>query len=331
MVWVHHMFTLGYGPWVNSIFALTSMIIAVPTGVKVFNWLATLWGGHLRFTTAMHWVLGFLISFTIGGISGIMLAMAPADLQFNDSYFVVAHFHYTLVGGALFGIFAGVFYWFPIITGRMLNERLGKVAFWVTFIGFNATFFPMHFLGLIGMPRRIYTYPAGLGFTAWNQVSTVGAFVFGAGVLLVLVNVVASVVAGRRAVSDPWDGRTLEWSLPSPVPAYNFAHLPLVRGRDALFVEKVHGNGTILDAPLPSGHGAPAGTVHMPRPTVVPLVLAAGIMGLGYAMLYQNVWVAAAFGALTVFAIHRSMFQSDPGEYMEVGGDAAPAAAQGQR
>jgi cytochrome c oxidase subunit I len=330
MVWVHHMFTLGYGPWVNSIFALTSMIIAVPTGVKIFNWLATMWGGHIRFHMPMWWVTAFIVTFTIGGITGVMLAMAPADLQFNNTYFVVAHFHYVMIGGSLFGILAGLYYWFPKICGRLLNERFGKWSFWLVVAGFNITFFPMHFLGLIGMPRRVYTYAPGLGFTTWNEISTVGAFILGAGMVLLVLNVVISAVAGEKAAADPWDGRTLEWSLPSPVPPYNFGEIPLVRGRDALWVEKMHGDGRMLPAPAAPDHHTPAGAVHMPKPTVLPLALAVAIMALGYAMLFRSLPTAIIAGAVAVFTLHRQMFTADPGEFMRLmPDDPAMATAQG--
>ncbi len=323
MVWIHHMFTLGYGPWVNSIFALTSMLVAVPTGVKVFNWLATMWGGHIRMTTAMLWVLGFILCFTIGGVTGVMLAMAPSDLQFNNSYFVVAHFHYTLIGGVVFGLFAGLYYWFPKITGRLMSERLGRWSFWLSLVGFNLTFFPMHFLGLTGMPRRVYTYAPGLGFTTWNQISTVGAFVFGAGVLLVVANAVHALLAGELAEADPWDARTLEWSIPSPAPSYNFARIPLVRGRDALWVEKQAGDGRMLSAP-----GQEGDTVHMPAPTIMPFVMTLTILALAYAFLYRSVIAAAIAGAAFVLVLHRSMWTPDSGAMVSVaplGGSAGEA------
>jgi cytochrome c oxidase subunit I len=313
MVWVHHMFTLGYGPWVNTIFSLTSMFIAVPTGVKIFNWLATMWGGHIRFNTAMLWVLGFILCFTIGGMSGVMLAMAPADLQFNNSYFVVAHFHYTLIGGVVFSLFAGLYYWFPKLTGRLMNERLGRWNFWLTFVGFNLTFFPMHFLGLMGMPRRIFTYAPGLGLTLFNEISTVGAFVLGLGAVLLVLNVVLSMVAGERAGADPWDARTLEWTMPSPAPAYNFARIPLVRGRDALWVEKRHGNGRPLPAPGETGD-----VVHMPQPTILPLLLALAVFGLGYAFLYRSVVAGVILGLAFFVVLHRSMWTPDRGVFVRV-------------
>jgi cytochrome c oxidase subunit 1 len=306
MVWVHHMFTLGYGPWVNSIFSLTSMLIAVPTGVKVFNWLATMWRGYIHMTTAMHYVLGVIITFVIGGMSGVMLAMAPADLQYNDTYFVVAHFHYTIIGGVVFGLLAASYYWFPLLTGRLMDETLGKIGFWIQFAGFNATFFPQHFLGLTGMPRRVFTYPPGLGYTLWNQVSTVGALVLAAGLGLWLFNLVWSARAGRRAADDPWDARTLEWAVGSPPPPYNFARLPLVRGRDPLWVEKHHGDGRLLPAPDPEREGD---TVRMPAPDATPAALALGMTGFAYAALYRSPWGMLAAAAVAVLALYRYMFR----------------------
>ncbi|MCL6561450.1 MAG: cytochrome c oxidase subunit I [Firmicutes bacterium] len=314
MVWVHHMFDLGYGPWVNSIFALSSMLIAVPTGVKIFNWLTTMWGGQVRMNTAMHWVFGFLITFVVGGMSGVMLALAPADLQFNNSYFVVAHFHYVLIGGTLFAIFAGMYYWFPKYTGRFLNERLGKWQFWLVFIGFNVTFFPMHFLGLMGMPRRIYTYAPHLGLTLWNSISTDGVYILTAGMIIGAINVLWSYGHGELAAADPWDGRTLEWAIPSPPPAYNFEYIPLVRGLDAFWVEKRYGNGRML--PAPEEHHGPPGTIHMPSPTAMPLFLALSIIVAGYGLiLHSLVLDIIGFGFVAV-GIYRSMFTVDHGYFV---------------
>lgn len=331
MVWVHHMFTLGYGPWVNSIFALTSMLIAVPTGVKVFNWLATMWGGAIRFTTAMLWAVGFLFTFTLGGMSGVMLAIAPADLQFNNSYFVVAHFHYVLIGGSLFALLAGLYYWFPKMTGRLMSERLGRWNFWLMFIGFNITFFPMHFLGLMGMPRRIYTYGSGYGFTFWNEVATYGVFILAAGVLVGVINVINSARRGEIAGNDPWDARALEWSITSPPPAYNFAKIPLVRGYDAFWIEKQHGNGHMLPAPdQEEGHGhAPPGTIHMPKPTMVPLLVALALATAGYGFIFKQLWLEVLGFAILAYSIHRSMFTVDPGEYMPIRPEDGGAEANG--
>ncbi|MBX5465925.1 MAG: cytochrome c oxidase subunit I [Firmicutes bacterium] len=311
MVWVHHMFDLGFGPWVNAIFALTSMLIAVPTGVKVFNWLATMWGGQVQLNTAMLWVFGFLVTFVIGGMSGVMLALAPADLQFNNSYFVVAHFHYVLVGGSLFTLFAATYYWFPKFTGRLLDERLGRWHFWLVFLGFNVTFFPMHLLGLMGMPRRIYTYAPHLGLTFWNQVSTAGILLLTAGLVAFYVNLIASWVHGQKAAQDPWDGRTLEWALPAPVPAYNFAYIPQVRGRDPWWVEKRAGQATLLAAPAAEAESAHG--IHLPAPTPLPLYLALAIEVAAFGLVYRSHWVAPAGFFLVAILLHRSMFTKDPG------------------
>jgi len=305
MVWVHHMFTLGYGPWVNSMFALTSMLIAVPTGIKVFNWLSTLYGGDLHFTTALLFVCGFLVTFTLGGVTGVMLAMAPADLQYNDTYFVVAHFHYVIVGGILFAFFAAWHYWFPHLSGRLMNETLGKIHFVLAFIGFNLTFFPQHFLGLEGMPRRIYTYPAGVGFTGLNQASTIGAFILGTAIALWLVNVLYSLKAGRPSGTDPWDARTLEWSMSLPPPPYNFERLPLVRGRDPWWLEKKSGDGRMPPAPDP--HRSSEG-VWMPAPSALPALLALGMTAFAYAAIYRSMWGMLAAAAVALYALWRYMF-----------------------
>lgn len=317
-VWVHHMFSLGYGPVVNSIFGITSMLIAIPTGVKVFNWIATLWNGQLRLTTAVLWVLGFLVCFTIGGMSGVMLAVSPADLQYNNSYFVVAHFHYVLIGGSLFGLFAGLYYWFPKITGKMMNETLGKWNFWLMFIGFNVTFFPFHILGLLGMPRRIYTYAPGLGLTFWNQVSTFGVFILTAGLLVFIANLFLSLSKqGAMGVADPWDGRTLEWTIASPPPEYNYEHIPLVRSRDALWAEKMYGNGTMLNAEE-LDHHTPQGMIHMPARTMLPVLLAFGLFVAGYGFIFSIVWLDVVGLLITFASLLKSMFEVDRGSYIPV-------------
>ncbi len=305
MVWVHHMFTLGYGPWVNSVFAITSMIIGVPTGVKVFNWLSTLWGGNIQFRPAVLFILAFLVQFTLGGITGIMVAMAPADFQYNDSYFLVAHFHYVLGGGSLFALLAAWHCWYPKLTGRLLNERLGIIQFWLSVAGLNALFLPMHWLGLMGMPRRIATYPAGLGLTFWNRFETIGAFVLGLGILVFVINLVWSANHGKVAGNDPWDGRTLEWATSSPPPVYNFAEVPLVRGREAFWLEKTYGNGEMLAAPGEEGRTR----THLPAPTAVPAFLTAGIGVLAYAALYKVEPLIIAGVILSLGALYVYMFR----------------------
>jgi cytochrome c oxidase subunit 1 len=229
LVWAHHMFVAPVPVVVLGFFMLSSFLIGVPTGVKIFNWIATLWRGSLVMSASLYFAIGFIAIFVIGGITGIFLAVFPIDWQLNDTYFVVAHFHYVLMGGAVFSIFAGLYYWFPKITGRMLNERLGKISFWVMFIGFNLTFFVQHALGLSGMPRRVYTYQPGLGWSTYNLISTIGSFILGAGILITIVNVALNFKRGKIAGPDPWKGNTLEWFTQSPPPVNNFDVVPRVR------------------------------------------------------------------------------------------------------
>ena len=306
-VWGHHMFATGMGPVADSAFAITSMLIAIPTGIKIFSWIATVWGGSLRMTTAFYFALGMVLEFTIGGLSGIMHASAPIDLQQTDSYFVVAHFHYVLFGGVMFAILGGFYYWWPKITGRLLSEPLGKAHFWLTVIGFNLTFFPMHILGMWGMPRRTYTYGADLGWEGLNRLETVGAFILGLAFLCFYINLIRSLMAGEKAPADPWDGRTLEWSVASPPPAYNFALLPNVRGRDAWWALKYGRAGSRGVAAYVTGQAPrqpePEGPVdlshvHMPAPSIFPLVISLGIgmMGLG---LIVGLFRIVIMGAIT--------------------------------
>ena len=227
LVWAHHMFTVGMPGFLNGFFMVASMVIAVPTGVKIFNWLATLWRGNLHFDTAMLYALGFLSVFTIGGLSGIFLAAFPVDWQVHDTYYVVAHLHYVLFGGSILGILGGLYYWWPKFFGRLLDERLGKVQFWLTFVGFNVTFFPQHMLGLLGMPRRIYTYEDTGMLQEYNLISTIGSYIMGLGILL-FVWIAWKSRKGRRAGNDPWLGDTLEWYTTSPPPPHNFDTVPYV-------------------------------------------------------------------------------------------------------
>ena len=230
-VWAHHMFAVGMGAIADSVFAVTTMLIAIPTGVKIFNWIFTMWGGNLRFTVAMKFAISLVGLFVIGGISGVMHASPPADLQQTDTYFIVAHFHYVLVAGSMMGLWGGLYYYFPKVTGRMLDERLGNWHFWLFFIGVNLTFMPMHWSGLYGMPRRIYTYDAGQGWETYNLLSSIGAYIQAVAVLLGFWNILKARRSGEIAGNDPWGGGTLEWSIPSPPPEYNFEKIPTVTSR----------------------------------------------------------------------------------------------------
>jgi len=234
-VWAHHMFTVGMGPAGNTIFVFSTMVISVPTGMKIFNWLATIWGGKVIFATPMVFCVGFLFQFLIAGLTGIMLAAAPFDWQLGNSYFVVAHFHYVIVGGILYGLFAGFYYWYPKVSGRMLSEKMGMWHFILFTIGFHLTFDFMHIPGLLGMPRRIYTYEAGRGWETLNMIVSVGAIFQAAGLLIFVYNLVYSYFWGKEAGADPWDAWTLEWSTSSPPPDYNFAVLPTVSSRRPLW------------------------------------------------------------------------------------------------
>ena len=283
-VWAHHMFTVGMGPVANTVFTLTTMFIAVPTGVKIFNWIGTMWGGRLTFPTPMLFSIGFIAMFIIGGLSGVTHAISPSDYQQQDTYYVVAHFHYVLFGGAIFGLFSGIYFYWPKITGRLLDEKIGKVHFWLMMLGFNLTFAPMHILGMNGMPRRIYTYPSGMGWDFWNMLQTVGSLVIAVSMLAFLYNVWVTRTKGVKAGNDPWDGRTLEWSIPSPPPAYNFATIPQVKDRDDWWATKhpelSHG-GHAVAAYAEAAHPAAAGHgheehIHMPQGSLLPLIAGVG-------------------------------------------------------
>jgi cytochrome c oxidase subunit 1 len=234
-LWVHHMFTTGLPQLGESYFTAASVMIAIPTGVQIFCWIATLWGGKLRFDTSLLFALGFIATFVLGGLTGVMIASVPFDMQVHDSFFIVAHFHYVLIGGAVFPLLGAIYHWFPKMTGRMLNEPLGKVNFWLVFLGFNLTFFPMHNLGLHGMPRRVYTYRPETGWGDLNLLATAGAFIIAAGGLVFIANVLWSVRRGRLAGDNPWQSDTLEWSTSSPPPQFNWTYLPTVNSRYPLW------------------------------------------------------------------------------------------------
>jgi cytochrome c oxidase subunit 1 len=279
-VWAHHMFSVGMGPIPDTVFSLTTMLIALPTGVKIFNWMATLQGGSLRFTTSMCFAIGLIALFTIGGISGIMHSSPPADLQQTDTYFIVAHFHYVLFGGSMMGIFAGLYMYFPKMTGRLMNETLGKWHFWLTFIAMNLTFFPMHFSGMLGMPRRIYRYDSGQGFDTFNAISSWGSYLLGAATLIFVVNFLRSRKHGLISGDNPWGGATLEWSIPSPPPVYNFERVPTVTSRNPMWDR--HGAGPVPPPAAQTGAKARVRTaeelgIPMPTPTIKPLFVALGL------------------------------------------------------
>ena len=298
-VWAHHMFTSGLGPVANAAFSLSTMFIAVPTGIKIFNWLGTLWGGDIRFKTPLLFAVGFVSMFIIGGLSGVTHAIVPHDAQQTDTYYIVAHFHYVLFGGAIFALFAGLYYWWPKIFGRLLDERLGKLNFWLMFIGFNLTFAPMHIVGLQGMPRRIYSYPSGMGWDFWNFIETIGAFVIAAAAAVFIANVALSRRRGEDAGADPWDGRTLEWTIPSPPPEYNFAEIPVVERRDDFwyrkYAETPEGKPIkVLAGGAGNGeHDEPGHGIHLPSPSLFPVIAAAGLPIAAYGVVYHPLVIAA--------------------------------------
>jgi cytochrome c oxidase subunit 1 len=276
-VWAHHMFAVGMGPIADSVFALSTMLIAIPTGVKIFNWIGTMAQGQLRFTTSMMFAIGLVGLFTIGGISGVMHSSPPADLQQTDSYFIVAHFHYVLFGGSIMGIFAGIYLYFPKITGRMLSEGLGKIHFWLNFIGMNLAFFPMHFAGMLGMPRRIYTYDSGQGWDTFNLLSSIGAYLLVVSTAIFVYNFFHSRKRGAIAGPNPWGAGTLEWTIPSPPPVYNFATLPQVTSRYPLW------EGSEKDAEsarINSQEGKTAEDlgIVLPYSTIKPMIVAGSMV-----------------------------------------------------
>ena len=331
-VWAHHMFVSGIGPLSVAAFSLSTMFIAVPTGVKVLNWLATMWGGKLRFTVAMKFAVATVAMFTIGGLSGVTHSVAPADTQQTDTYYIVAHFHYVIFGGGVLGLFAGTYFWWPKIWGHFLNERLGNWHFWLMLVGFNLTFGPMHILGLQGMSRRVDTYAAGYGFEFWNLIATIGAFMIAASMLVFLANTWKSKRDAPHLPHpgpDPWDARSLEWMVPSPVPEHNFDTIPEVHSQDEWWHRKyAHSNGghsadgaadsdvahdaqngidaqnvtriaTVEDA---AQKGDAVG-VHLPSPSFWPLAVAVGLPFIGYGIIF-NLWLALLGSMITLVSLY---------------------------
>jgi cytochrome c oxidase subunit 1 len=298
-VWSHHMFSVGLGALADSYFSAATMLIAIPTGVKIFNWIGTMWGGQLRFTTAMMFAIGFIAMFIIGGLSGVMHSSAPTDLQQQDTYFIVGHIHYVLFGGAIFGIFAGLYYWWPKVFGRLLGEGLGKTHFWLTFIGMNVAFFPMHFIGLLGMPRRIYTYGPELGLDTMNLFSTAGALLLGAAQLIFVFNVLRTRRHGAEAGNNPWGAATLEWAMSSPPPVYNFSVLPEVRSVTPLWLKD-----GVTEIPE-----VPPEPIHVPGGSYWPLVVAIGLTIFFIAPLAHQLWPAIVGTLIMVFGVFRWAFE----------------------
>lgn len=307
-LWVHHMFATGLPQLGESFFTAASMMIAIPSGVQIFCWLATLWSGKPRLTTALHFVLGFVALFVLGGLTGVMIASVPFDLQAHDTFFVVAHLHYVLIGGAVFPLLGAFYYWFPKITGRMLSERLGRWNFWLLFVGFNLTFFPMHQLGLKGMPRRVYTYSAEMGWGTLNLLVTVGAFLLLLGGLVFIGNVIRSWRYGPAAGDNPWEADTLEWSTSSPPPNYNFLYLPTVQGRYALWART---DDELIVTGLRNDRrevlvtktldAEPDHRYVQPGPTIWPLLLALAV-SVGFVGSVFNAWWIIPGAALSTLA-----------------------------
>ena len=306
-VWAHHMFSVGLDTITTVYFAAASLIIVIPSGMQLFAWITTILTGTPRFKTPLLWIVGFIALFLLGGLSGITFAAIPFDQQLTDTYYVVAHFHYVIFGAAVFPLLGGMYYWFPKVTGRLYYERVGQASFWLSFVGMNLTFFPMHIVGLLGMPRRQYTYPEGLGWTGYNLVETLGAYLLAAGLLLVVANLAVSLFRGAAAGNDPWGGDTLEWSTRSPPPAYNYAVIPRVTSPYAMWdredrdadIRDLGGGGERV---LEEGHETPASTVldadpdeilDMPSKSWSPVILAV-VLAAGFTMLLTKHYVVAA-------------------------------------
>ncbi len=314
-VWAHHMFASGITPIAQAAFGLATMTIAIPTGIKIFNWMGTMWGGRLRFTTPMLFAVGFVSQFVIGGLSGVTHAVVPSDWQQTDTYYIVAHFHYVLFGGAIFGIFAGLYYWFPKLTGRVMNERLGKTHFWIQFIGFNLTFAPMHWLGLQGMVRRTWRYAPEMNMGPWNLAVTIGAFTIALAVLIFMFNWTWSRRRGAPSGLDPWDARTLEWTIPNPTPEYNFAFNPVVHSLDDFwhmkYTEDDEGravrreNADEIIARLDHDGRNPTEAIHLPNPSYFPFLMSLGLPLIAYGVIWHTeLWgkIIIGVGALITVA-----------------------------
>ncbi|MGA7097783.1 MAG: cbb3-type cytochrome c oxidase subunit I [Acidimicrobiia bacterium] len=313
-VWAHHMFASGITPVAQAAFGLSTMTIAIPTGIKIFNWIGTMWQGRIRLTTPMLFAIGFVAMFTIGGLSGVTHSVVPSDWQQTDTYYIVAHFHYVLFGGAIFGLFGGLYYWFPKLTGRVMSDRLGKVHFWLMFIGFNLTFGPMHWLGLQGMVRRTWKYAPETGLQPWNTAVTVGAFIIATSIAVFMFNWWNSKRRGEASGLDPWDARTIEWMSPNPTPEYNFAVPPVVTSLDHFWhlkydqddegraVRKPDGDEIV--AAIEHQQLNPTSPIHLPNPSYFPVMFALGIPIIFYGIIYhQNLWAKAMILVGAVIAL----------------------------
>lgn len=303
-VWAHHMFATGISPVADIVFAGMSFLVAVPTGIKIFNWLGTIWKGSLRLTTAFLFAAGFIGQFTIGGLSGVMLATVPVDWQITDTYFVVGHLHYVLFAGAILALFAGTYHWFPKMTGKFLNERLGQAHFWLTMIGMILVFLTMHYIGVLGMPRRIYTYAPAQGWDLWNMIETIGAFLVGLGALIFFINILISLRQPKTSQGDPWDGQTLEWATSSPPPVYNFASMIPVSSPRPLWDAKYGAHSEFAGDPKKvdlSGGGT--AQVHLPNPSFWPIVLAFGLSFMLVGILFgpETGWLGVPIGVVIMF------------------------------
>src|SRR6185437_12432576 len=319
MVWLHHFFTMGAGPDVNAVFGIASMIIAVPTGVKIYNWLFTMYGGRVRFETPMMWAVGFMVTFIIGGLTGVLVAVPPADFLLHNSLFLVAHFHNVIIGAVLFGAFAGYTYWFPKAFGFRLHEGLGKAAFWFTFIGFYVTFIPLYAAGMLGMTRRLQHYDVA-EWRPWMIAASVGTIVISIGVICQALQLVVSI--RRRAelrdlTGDPWDGRSLEWSTSSPPPVFNFAVMPNVTGEDAYWRIKERAKQQDLEKREPD-----YGDVEMPRNSPTGFVCAFFASVMGFALIW-HIWWMVALGGVGAFATFVAFAWRDHDEYVIAAADVA--------
>jgi cytochrome c oxidase subunit I+III len=323
-VWVHHMFSVGLSTATTVYFAAASLIIVIPSGIQLFAWITTIVTGTPRFKTPLLWIVGFIVLFMLGGLSGVMFAAIPFDQQVTDSYFVVAHFHYVIFGAAVFPVLGGMYYWFPKVTGRMYYERWGQSSFWLSFAGMNLTFFPMHIVGLLGMPRRDYTYSGGLGWTAPNLIETIGAYLLAAGLLMVVANLAVSLVRGEAAGNDPFGGDTLEWATTSPPPRYNFPVIPKVSSPYAMWDrEDREEDARNLERGrkvLERGHETPASTavdadwdevLTMPSDSIWPPVLALALAGI-FAFLLLKLWIVAGVFLLACLGVLAAWHGKEP-------------------